>query len=70
MKRRSTYDFKYPKIVAEMIVDGKTFEELAKIFGMSKQTLVYKLKGESEWTIDEIEKVCIYFGKDYYDLFK
>ena len=70
MGKKRPYEYKYPKIFAEMIVNRISIEDMAKILGMGKQTLVYKLKGESEWTIDEIEKVCIYFGKDYYDLFK
>ena len=70
MSKKQPYEYQYPKVFAEVIRNRITLEELAKVLGMSKQTLVYKLKGESDWTIHEIERVCFYFGKDYYDLFK
>jgi DNA-binding XRE family transcriptional regulator len=68
--RKRAYDYAYPKVYLEMVRTGNTLETLAQIIGMSKYTLLIKLNGKSEWTINEIDKLCIYFGKDYYELFK
>jgi len=62
--------YKYPNILAEMARHGDTQGTLAKIIGMTRETLKNKLYGRTEWTIGEIEKICIYYEKDYYELFK
>lgn len=70
MGRKKTQEYVYPKIRYAMLVNEDTMENLAKILGVSKYTLSHKMNGKTEWTISEIEKLCIYYEKDYYDLFK
>lgn len=62
-------EVKFPNLVAEMARRGETQKSLAKILNVSEPTMSLKLKGKSDWTFDEVEKLCEYFGKDYYQLF-
>lgn len=62
--------YAYPKIRLAMLENGDTMINLAKILDISVFTLTRKMYGRTEWTIGEIEKLCIYYGLDYYDLFK
>lgn len=61
---------KYPELVAEMARKGKTQKEVAKLLGLAHPSISRRLSGEIEWSIGEIDKLCEYFGKDYYELFK
>ena len=61
---------KFPKLVGEMAQRGITQEALGEAIGLTRTTINKKLLGKTEWTIEEVEKVCDYFGKDYYELFK
>ena len=63
--KKKTQKYPYPKIRLAMLENGDS-----KILGVSKFTLSHKMNGRTEWTISEIEKLCIYYGLDYYDLFK
>ena len=67
MKKKET---KYPVLVAEMKTNKDTQESLGKILGINRMTVGMKLMGKYDWTISEIDKLCIYYGKDYYELFK
>lgn len=67
MKKKET---KYPVLVAEMKKNKDTQESLGKILGINRMTVGMKLMGKYDWTISEIDKLCIYYGKDYYELFK
>ena len=60
----------YPGLRAEMARNGDTQEKLGKEIGLSKVAVNLKLKGKNQWTIGEIEKICEYYKKDYYTLFK
>ena len=63
-------EIKYPKILTEMENKKESQHTLAKVLGISQPSVGRKLSGEFEWTIGEIEDLCNYFGKDYYQLFK
>lgn len=63
-------EIKYPNLLLEIKRYGETQDDLGKLLGKSRTTINFKLSGKSEWTIDEIEKICEHFGKDYYELFK
>ncbi len=60
----------YPGLVGEMASRGDTQKSLAKILGMTYASVCRRLSGKTEWNISEIEKICDYYGKDYYELFK
>lgn len=70
MKDRKKPDFKYKEILSEMKKNRDTQKSLANIIGMSSQELRSKLIGKYEWKKSEIDKLCIYYGRDYYELFK
>lgn len=60
----------YPELVAEMAKKGESQTSLAKLLEMSRPAMSNRLAGKTEWTISEIDKLCEYFDKDYYTLFK
>lgn len=61
---------KYPELVGEMAKNGDTQKSIAKLLGITYSSVSRRLSGEIDWTIGDIEKLCKYFNKDYYELFK
>ena len=61
---------KYPGLVAEMARRGITQKDIGKIIGVPHGCISRRMNGEIEWSISEIETLCDYFQKDYYELFK
>lgn len=61
---------KYPELVGEMAKHGDTQKTLAKLLDITYSSVSRRLSGKAEWSISEIEKLCEYYGKDYYELFK
>ena len=59
----------YTNIIIEMFKKHENQNDLSKALEMSKNALVNKLKGRTDWTISEIDKLCKHYGKDYYYLF-
>lgn len=64
------FNCKFPHIALEMARNGDTNKSLGEIIGLSESQVSCKLHGKYEWTLSEIEKICIYYGKDFYELFK
>lgn len=60
----------YPELVAEMARHGDYQKTLAKLLKITEASITNKLSGKSQWTISEIDKICNYYKKDYYELFK
>ena len=60
----------FPNLRAEMARRGETIGDIGKLVGLSYSTIKFRFSGKSDWTISEIETICDYFGKDYYELFK
>ena len=61
--------YKYSKLVCEMESSKTTQKHLGEILGITDVSVRFKLSGKQEWTIGEIETLCEYFKKDYYELF-
>lgn len=61
---------KYPELVGEMAKHGDTQKTIAKLLDITYSSVSRRLSGRTEWSISEIEKLCEYYGKDYYELFK
>ena len=63
-------EIKFPKLLAEMAKKGDTQETLAKLLKLTQPCISRRLKGETTWSIGDIETICEYYNKDYYELFK
>ena len=61
---------KYPVLVAEMKKHKETQQALGNLLGINRMTVGFKLIGKYDWTISEIETLCNYYKKNYYELFK
>lgn len=61
---------KYPALVKAMKENNETNFSIAKMLGIGLTSIYRKLTGRNDWTISEIEMLCDYFHKDYYQLFK
>lgn len=61
--------YKYSNLVEEMKNKKETQRSLSKIIGVNENSVRNKLAGRTSWTIGEIETLCDYFKKDYYELF-
>lgn len=68
--RTKTTKPKYPGLIAEMGRHGQTQETLGKVMGLSRTQIGFKLRGQYEWKISEIEFLCKYYKKNYNELFK
>ncbi len=60
---------KYPELVGEMARHGDTQNDIGKLLNLQGSAICRRLSGEIEWSISEIEKLCEYYQKDYYQLF-
>lgn len=61
---------KYPELVGEMAKHGETQKELGKLLGLTYASISRRLSGETKWSIDEVDKICKHYNKNYYELFK
>ena len=59
----------YPGLVAEMAKRGDKQKVIAKLLGITSPAISRRFSGEVEWSISEIEKICKYYNKNYYELF-
>mgnify|MGYP002523164030 CR=1 FL=1 len=60
----------FPKLEYEMVVRGISQKALGKLLRVSQPTIGRKLAGKCDWKIGDIETICNYLNKDYYELFK
>lgn len=60
----------YPELLGEMAKHGDTQKSLAKLLGITYSSVSRRLSGKSEWSISEIDILCEYYDKNYYELFK
>ena len=61
---------RFPELIGEIAKRGDTQRALAKRLGLSYGAVWRRMSGRTEWSVDEINKVCEYYGKDYNELFK
>lgn len=61
--------YKYSNLIKEMKDKKESQRSISKIIGVNENSVRNKLAGRTEWTIGEIETLCDYFKKDYYELF-
>lgn len=61
---------KFPNLVAEMARKGNNQLTLAKLLLNTQAGISRRLSGKTNWQVWEIEKLCEYYDKDYYYLFK
>lgn len=61
---------KYPELVAEMAKNGHTQSTIGNLLGITYASVSRRISGDIEWSISEIDKLCNFYNKDYYQLFK
>ena len=60
----------YMQLFVEMTRNEDTQTSIANLLGISQQAVSRKLSGKNQWRINEIEKLCKYYNKDFCELFK
>lgn len=60
----------FPELIGEMAKRGDTQKTLAELLDLPCASISRRLSGEIEWSISEVDKVCEYYKKGYYELFK
>ena len=60
---------KYPAIRVEMTKKGETLEDLAKILDLNISSVSQRIRGNTEWTIGEVEVLLKHYNKDFWELF-
>lgn len=61
---------KFPELEAEMARRGDNQLTLAKLLTTTQASISRRLSGKTNWQVWEIDVLCDYYGKDYYQLFK
>ncbi len=60
----------FPEIAIEMAKRGENQQDLANLLQLDRTTVTRKLNGEIEWSIGDIEVMCLHYDKDFYVLFR
>ena len=61
-KKKGEMIMLYPNIKAEMARNNITIKELAKVIGLSTNSVSFKLNGKRQFTLSEIEKIALLFN--------
>lgn len=61
---------KYLAIRVEMAKKGETLEDLAKLLNLSISGVSQRIRGNTDWTIGEVEVLLKHYNKDFWDLFR
>lgn len=59
----------YPNLKAEMARRGYTNDDLGKIIGVKGGAVSLKLRGERDFDILEVKKICQHFDMSFEQLF-
>jgi putative transcriptional regulator len=59
----------FPKLRAAMAEHGITNQKLAKILGVTNDTVGFKINGKSQFTLEQAKKIADYFGKSIDEIF-
>lgn len=68
-KRNQKEKLLYHGLLAEMARYGDTNQTLAELLGITNSSVGRRISGEVQWSIDEVNTICYYYDKDYYELF-
>lgn len=60
----------YPGLVGEMAKHGDKLQTIAELIGLTVPSVWRRMNGKKDWTISEVEKICEYYNKGYYELFE
>jgi predicted transcriptional regulator len=60
----------YPELLGEMAKHGHSQRDIARMLGITYTTVSRKMTGKAKWTMDEIDKICDCYKKNYNELFK
>ena len=61
---------KYPGLAGAIARSGESQKSVALAIGITPMTMSNKMTGKKDFTLGEVEKICDYLKKDYYELFK
>lgn len=60
---------KFPKLKGIMASRGETLDDLAKVLGITRGAVSFKLNGKTSITLDDINKICQHYNLSYDELF-
>ncbi len=60
----------YLNLYTEMKNKGETYVDLSRLLGVHYETIRRKMYGINDWTLDEVETLCMHYDKDLWYLFK
>ena len=63
-------EYKYLALYNEMRKHKESLIVVAKLLGVTPQTVSAKLAAVHDWTKSEIDILCNHYEKDYYELFR
>lgn len=69
-KKRNEKPLKlFSGLLAEMAKYGDDQNSIADLLGLGSSAVSRRFSGEVDWSISEIDTICYYYGKSYYELF-
>ena len=60
---------KFSGLRSEMAKYGHKYSTLAELLDIPESSISRRFSGEISWTYREIEAICKFYNKDYYQLF-
>lgn len=70
MRKKRFYDVLYRNIVIEMVVSGETYDDLAEVCGMYRQAFTRKMRGDTQFSVQQAHALCEHFNKSFEYLFQ
>lgn len=60
----------FPELIGEMAKRGEYQGTLAKLLGVTPETINNKMAGKTKWTISEMALISNHYSRDKEELFK
>lgn len=69
MKQSVNKEILFPNIEIELILNNEKYKDLGTVLGTSTMSIHRRMRGEVDWDLGEIKKLCAHFKKDAHYLF-
>lgn len=70
MSKKRFNDVIFRNILAEMVIAGENYDDLADVCGVYRQAFTQKMKGDTPFTVPQATALCNHFNKSFEYLFE
>lgn len=69
LSENTEQQLKFSGLRSEMAKFGHKYSTIAKLLNLTESSVSRRFSGEIAWSFEEIETICNFYNKDYYQLF-